>query len=45
MLKDHGQGLEAPQYSGREVDESWKCPFLSKNVSMSELAALANPHI
>jgi FPC/CPF motif-containing protein YcgG len=27
MLTDHGQGLEAPQYSGRKVDESWKCPF------------------
>lgn len=27
MLTDHGQGLEAPQYSGRKVDASWKCPF------------------
>lgn len=27
MLADHGEGLEAPQYSGREVDERWKCPF------------------
>src|SRR5690606_32805868 len=27
MLRDHGEGLEAPQYSGREVDEHWKCPF------------------
>ncbi|PRY53600.1 hypothetical protein B0I27_10365 [Arcticibacter pallidicorallinus] len=27
MLTDHGQGLEAPQYSGRKVDSSWKCPF------------------
>lgn len=27
MLNDHGKGLEAPQYSGREVDDSWKCPF------------------
>jgi len=29
MLKDFDQGLEAPQYSGRHVDESWKCPFLA----------------
>lgn len=27
MLTDHGQGLEAPQYSGRKVDAGWKCPF------------------
>jgi FPC/CPF motif-containing protein YcgG len=27
MLTDHGNGLEAPQYSGRKVDSSWKCPF------------------
>lgn len=27
MLKDHGDGLEAPQYSGRKVDSTWKCPF------------------
>lgn len=27
MLNDHGEGLEAPQYSGRKVDEHWKCPF------------------
>lgn len=27
MLSDHGEGLEAPQYSGRKVDKSWKCPF------------------
>ncbi|WP_299759484.1 guanitoxin biosynthesis heme-dependent pre-guanitoxin N-hydroxylase GntA [uncultured Pontibacter sp.] len=29
MLGDFGEGLEAPQYSGRQVDESWKCPFLA----------------
>ncbi|RIJ42528.1 guanitoxin biosynthesis heme-dependent pre-guanitoxin N-hydroxylase GntA [Pontibacter oryzae] len=29
MLNDFGDGLEAPQYSGRQVDESWKCPFLA----------------
>lgn len=27
MLKAFGAGSEAPQYSGRLVDESWKCPF------------------
>lgn len=27
MLKDHGKGLEAPQYSGRKVGKNWKCPF------------------
>jgi FPC/CPF motif-containing protein YcgG len=27
MLNDHGEGLEAAQYSGRKVDSSWKCPF------------------
>jgi uncharacterized protein len=27
MLSDFGDGLEAPQYSGRKVDENWKCPF------------------
>jgi FPC/CPF motif-containing protein YcgG len=44
MLKDHGEGLEAPQYSGREVDDSWKCPFLSRNMSLSDLAMSSNPH-
>lgn len=27
MLKQHGEGSEAPQYSGRQVGEAWKCPF------------------
>ncbi|NQD69281.1 YqcI/YcgG family protein [Sphingobacterium shayense] len=27
MLRDHGKGLEAPQYSGRMVGKDWKCPF------------------
>ncbi|HEY4143852.1 guanitoxin biosynthesis heme-dependent pre-guanitoxin N-hydroxylase GntA [Pinirhizobacter sp.] len=28
MLVTHGEGLEAPQYSGREVDAAlWRCPF------------------
>ncbi|MGN7204479.1 guanitoxin biosynthesis heme-dependent pre-guanitoxin N-hydroxylase GntA [Pedobacter sp. SAFR-022] len=44
MLKDHGQGLEAPQYSGREVDESWKCPFLSRSMDLSDLDLSSNSH-
>lgn len=44
MLKDHGQGLEAPQYSGREVDDSWKCPFLSRNMNLTDLDMQSNPH-
>ncbi|MGB3152687.1 MAG: guanitoxin biosynthesis heme-dependent pre-guanitoxin N-hydroxylase GntA [Maribacter sp.] len=27
MLVDFGEGLEAPQYSGRHVGNDWKCPF------------------
>ena len=27
MLARHGESSEARQYSGRVVDESWKCPF------------------
>lgn len=27
MLEDFGEGQEAPQYSGRRVEKSWKCPF------------------
>lgn len=30
MLADFGKGSEAKQYSGRAVDESWKCPFHHK---------------
>lgn len=33
MLKDFGESREAMQYSGREVDESWKCPFHAKSNS------------
>jgi FPC/CPF motif-containing protein YcgG len=44
MLKDHGQGLEAPQYSGREVDDSWRCPFLSRSMNLSDLDMQSNPH-
>lgn len=27
MLEDHGHSSEASQYSGREVDSTWRCPF------------------
>lgn len=27
MLKDFGEESEALQYSGRQLDEQWKCPF------------------
>lgn len=27
MLADFGKGSEAPQYSGRKVEDNWKCPF------------------
>lgn len=27
MLADFGEGLQAPQYSGRHVDKDWQCPF------------------
>lgn len=27
MLADYGEGLEAPQYSGRKVGKNWKCPY------------------
>jgi uncharacterized protein len=29
MLKDFGEGSEAAQYSGRETEKNWKCPFLA----------------
>ncbi len=31
MVQDHGLSSEAKQYSGREVDHSWKCPFSNKH--------------
>lgn len=30
VLEDFGDSSEARQYSGRKVEESWKCPFHSK---------------
>lgn len=32
MVEDHGMSSEAKQYSGRKVDESWKCPFLNNKL-------------
>lgn len=31
MLADYGEGLQAPQYSGRKVSKEWKCPFSGHN--------------
>lgn len=31
MLEDFGSSSEAKQYSGRAVDEEWKCPFHHKS--------------
>lgn len=33
MLNDFGEASEARQYSGRAVDESWKCPFAHAEVA------------
>lgn len=30
MLEDFGNDSEAPQYSGRKVDENWECPLQHK---------------
>ncbi|HIG24162.1 MAG TPA: YqcI/YcgG family protein [Henriciella marina] len=32
MLADHGFGAAAAQYSGREVDSDWVCPFEKKEL-------------
>lgn len=31
MLARHGEVSEARQYSGRQVDEAWRCPFARKD--------------
>lgn len=31
MLADQGEGLQAPQYSGRETGREWKCPFMDNH--------------
>ena len=38
MLSDHGDASEARQYSGRAVDEEWKCPFSQKPISHKDVA-------
>ena len=31
VLKDFGTDTETRQYSGRNVEEDWKCPFIHKS--------------
>ena len=31
VLEDYGEDTEAKQYSGRKVEENWKCPFNKKS--------------
>jgi uncharacterized protein len=33
MLSDHGSQSEARQYSGRDVDADWRCPFHAKTTA------------
>ncbi len=33
MLSKHGEASAARQYSGREVDAAWRCPFSDKRAS------------
>lgn len=33
MLARHGEASEARQYSGRRVDDDWKCPFSDKRAT------------
>jgi len=35
-LADFGERSEARQYSGREVEEHWRCPFHRANSPESE---------
>lgn len=32
MLAQHGESSDAPQYSGRQVDADWHCPFHARQV-------------
>lgn len=32
VLKDFGKTSEVKQYSGRNLEDAWKCPFLNKNL-------------
>ena len=40
MLSDFGERSEASQYSGREVDGTWRCPFLARTESDKPTAAV-----
>jgi uncharacterized protein len=40
MLARHGEGNEARQYSGRQVDESWRCPMGARTAPAKTLADL-----
>ena len=33
MLAKHGESSEARQYSGRQVDDDWKCPFQDRRTT------------
>jgi len=35
MLSRHGEASEARQYSGREVDGDWQCPFSDRRAETS----------
>ena len=35
MLKDHGEDSEALQYSGRELEKTWECPFKANKEAIS----------
>ena len=39
MLARHGESSEARQYSGRQVDGDWRCPFNPRDKSDRETAA------
>ena len=36
MLQRHGESSEARQYSGRSVDENWRCPFAPKGIAAQQ---------
>ena len=36
MLRDFGEQSEAPQYSGRAVNDAWKCPFRARRMPTKE---------
>ena len=33
MLQRHGEGSAAAQYSGRAVNDGWRCPFSDRRAS------------